>query len=80
MQGKYSCPQESRPKLHIESLQLNENKMINGVLCIPTFKFNLLSVHKLTKELNYPVFFSPHFVYLKVKGISEVKDGLYVMN
>lgn len=49
------------------------------------FKFNLLSVHKLTKELNCSVSFFPTYCVFqdllsgKVKGIGEVEDGLYVM-
>jgi len=85
--GKVQLPTgESAIVSHIGSVQLNECDMINEVLCIPTFKFNLLSVHKLTKELNcYVSFFPTHCVFQdllsgKVKGIGRVEDGLYVMH
>lgn len=36
----------------IGSFQLNEGELINNVLCVPAFEFNLLFVNKLTKKLN----------------------------
>jgi len=71
---------------HVGNLQLSENDVISEVLCIPAFKFNLLSVNKLTKELNCCVsFFPTHCVFQdllsgKVKVIGEVEDGLYVLH
>ncbi|XP_049366640.1 uncharacterized protein LOC125831505 [Solanum verrucosum] len=49
---------------HIGSFQLNESDLISDVLCIPDFKFNLLS----------------NLLFGKVKGIGEVDDGLYVLH
>ncbi|KAL3352063.1 hypothetical protein AABB24_020255 [Solanum stoloniferum] len=49
---------------HIGSLKLNETEMISDVLCIPAFRFNCLSLNKLTKELNYCVsFFPTHCIF-----------------
>ncbi|OIT26387.1 hypothetical protein A4A49_38845 [Nicotiana attenuata] len=46
----------------IGNCQLTGGDLLENVLCVPEFKFNLLSVSKLTKSLNYydtlfPVFF-----------------------
>ena len=55
------------------------------MLCVPAFKFNLLSVSKLTKELNCCVSFFPTCSIFqdlssgKVKGIGGIDDGLYVL-
>ena len=60
--------------------------MITDVLCVPEFQFNLLSVAKLTKELQCCVSFFPDFFIIqdlfngKVKGIGEERDGLYILN
>ena len=53
---------------------------------MPEFQFNLLSVAKLTKELQCCVSFFPDFFIIqdlfngKVKGIGEERDGLYTLN
>ncbi|KAF3666405.1 putative LRR receptor-like serine/threonine-protein kinase-like [Capsicum annuum] len=85
--GKLQLPTgESASVSYIGDFQLNTEDKISDVLCVPTFKFNLLSVNKLTKELNCCVTFFPTcciFQYLlcgKVKGIGDVEDDLYVLN
>ena len=71
---------------HIGSLQLNATEVISNVLCIPTFRFNLLSVNKMTMELNCCVsFFPTHCIFQdlssgKIKGIGKLEEGLYVMH
>lgn len=56
------------------------------MLCVPSFQYNLLSVNKITKDLNCSVsFFSTCCVFQdllsgKVKGIDEVENGFYVFN
>lgn len=42
---------------------LNRGALVKNVLCVPTFKFNFLSMSKLTKELNYYVLFFPGFIF-----------------
>lgn len=55
------------------------------MLCVPEFKYNLLSVSKLTRELQCSVnFFSTFCVFQdlfigKVKGIDKEKGGLYIL-
>jgi len=65
--------------------KLTGGDVIQDVLCVPTFKFNLLSVSKLTKELNCCALFFPDFFILqdlftgRVKEIGKEKDGLYLL-
>lgn len=71
---------------HVGNLKLNEGEMISNVLCVPIFRFNLLSVYKLTKELNCCVYFFPTCCVFqdllsgKVKGVGDVEDRLYMLN
>lgn len=56
--GKVQLPTSDSASIsHIGSVQLNKGEVISDVLCVPAFKFNLLSVSKLTKELNCYVSF-----------------------
>lgn len=64
--------------------QLTEGDIVTNVLCVPTFKFNLLLVSKLTRYLNCCALFFPDFFLLKdlftgkVKEIGDEVDELYV--
>jgi len=57
--------------------------IISNVLCIPGFKYNLLSVSKLTRELNCCMLFFPDFCLMqdlhtgKVNGTGRLKGDLY---
>ncbi|XP_075095427.1 uncharacterized protein LOC142173702 [Nicotiana tabacum] len=61
------------------------DKYIKDVLHVPDFKFNLLSVSKLTRDLTCTVKFFPNFCVLqrlysrKVLGIGRESDGLYIL-
>lgn len=65
--------------------QLEGGDVVHNVLCVPDFHFNLLSVSKLTRELNCCASFFPDFFVLqdlftgKVKGIGSEQNGLYTM-
>ena len=67
-----------------ESLVLTD-KTVNGVLFIPEFKYNLLSVSQLTKQLKCAVIFFPDFCVFqdlsngKVLGIGREDQGLYLL-
>lgn len=58
---------------------------IQNVIPFPDFKFNLLSVSKITKDLSCVVLFFPDFCVFqglyngKVLGIGREKDGLYFL-
>ncbi|XP_015170070.1 uncharacterized protein [Solanum tuberosum] len=70
---------------HIGSATLFDHYNIQRVLHIPQFSYNLLSISKLTKELNCCVSFYPHFCLFhdlctgKVRGIGKEEGGLYML-
>lgn len=70
---------------HTGSCGIIEGKTISNVLCIPDFRYNLLSVSKITRELNCSVNFFPEFCIFqdllsgKVLEIGREKEGLYLM-
>lgn len=48
--GKVQLPTgDSTTTSNVGNFQLNEGEVISNVLCVPAFKFNLLSVYKMTK-------------------------------
>ncbi|KAH0650173.1 hypothetical protein KY284_030085 [Solanum tuberosum] len=61
-----------------------QNEVMKNVLFVPDFKFNLLSVSKITKELSCFVSFYPDFCVFqdlysgRVKGIGKEEGGLYI--
>ena len=68
---------------HTGLSSISDGSTISNVLYVPEFKFNLLSVSKLTKELQCSAsFFSEFFVLQdlftgKVKEIGREQNGLY---
>ncbi|XP_019239769.1 PREDICTED: uncharacterized protein LOC109219749 [Nicotiana attenuata] len=71
---------------HMGECQLTGGDTLKDVLCVPAFKFNLLSVSNMTKDLKCCVTFFPQcFVFRdllsgKVKGIGKEEEGLYVLS
>jgi hypothetical protein len=53
------------------SLPLNSVYYLKNVLCVPTFKVDLMSVSRLTKGLNCSITFFPLFVYFAGSGYEE---------
>lgn len=55
-------------------------------LHVHDFHYNLLSISKLTKELNFCVIFNLHFCLLQdlysgeIKGIGKVRGDLYILH
>lgn len=70
---------------HTGNASLLSNHEISNILYIPDFKFNLLSVSKLTKELKCMVGFFPNFCIFQdlfsgqVKGIDREEPSLYIL-
>lgn len=70
---------------HIGNCNLGGGYILKRVLCIPTFKFNLMSVSKVTKELNcYVTFFPQYYVFQdlssgRVRAIAKEDDGFYTL-
>ena len=68
---------------HTGSCHLTSQDKIENVLLIPDFKFNLLSISKLTRDLNCVVSFFPDIVIFQdlyngqVRGIGGESEGLY---
>jgi len=70
---------------HTGSCHISPTIIVTDVFHIPEFKYNLLSVSKMTKELGCSVTFFPHFCVFqelytgKVKAIGKKSDGLYLL-
>ncbi|GJX80184.1 retrovirus-related pol polyprotein from transposon TNT 1-94 [Tanacetum coccineum] len=68
---------------HVGKVRLNNDILLKDVLVVPSFKFSLLSVPKLTQDNQCVVSFYPDFcmvhdlVTKKVTGLGKLKSGLY---
>jgi hypothetical protein len=67
------------------SLPLNSTYYLHDVLCVPTFKVDLMSVSRLTRGLNCSVTFFPYWCILqdlatrRMIGLGKQRDGLYYL-
>ena len=67
----------------INSLFLFMVYYLRDVLCVPTFKVNVMFVSRLTRNLNCSMTFFPHWCVLqdlatrRMIGLSKQRDGLY---
>jgi len=67
-------------------LAITENLVLNGVLLVPNFKFNLLSIKRLCEQLHSMVYFSENLCILQAPSLKRPlaigKDhkGLYVLD
>lgn len=70
---------------HIGTCKILDTGQLKNALFISDFKFDLLSVSKITKKLKCLVLFFPDFVIFQdlyngvVKGIGRDQDGLYLL-
>lgn len=70
---------------YVGSCGLSARSLITNVFHIPNFKYNLLSVSKLTKKLRCSITFFPHFCVFqelyngKVKEIGKEHGGLNLL-
>ncbi|XP_075076488.1 uncharacterized protein LOC142163133 [Nicotiana tabacum] len=70
---------------HIGKAIILDKEELDAVLFVPEFKFNLLSVSKLTRQLLCSVNFFPDFCLFqdlytgRVRGIGREKGGLYIL-
>lgn len=68
---------------HVGKVKLQNGLLLKDVLVVPSFKFSLLSVPKLTEDSQCVVSFYPKFCVVqdlatkKVKGLGKKKAGLY---
>lgn len=71
---------------HTSNARLFDNETVKGVLYVPEFRCNLLSVAKVNRKLSCFVTFYPDFYVFqnfysgRVKGINREKNGLYMMD
>ncbi|KAK0601793.1 hypothetical protein LWI29_027437 [Acer saccharum] len=67
------------------SLPLNSVYYLHDVLCVPTFKVDLMSVSRLTRALNCSITFFPYWCVLqdlatrRMIGLGKQRDGLYYL-
>ena len=68
------------------SLPLNSVYYLRrDVLCVPTFKVNLMSISRLTRDLNCSMTIFPHWCVLqdlatkRIIGLGKQRDGLYYL-
>ncbi|KAH0640292.1 hypothetical protein KY285_036878 [Solanum tuberosum] len=70
---------------HTEMCHISPRSVITKLFHIPEFKYNLLSVSKVTKELNCSVTFFPHFCVFqelytdKVIEVGKEDDDMYLL-
>ena len=70
---------------HIGTVQLSETLTLHGVLCVPSFTFNLISVTQLTKTIFCCLIFLASFcliqdlVHWNMIGLGKESRGLYLL-
>jgi hypothetical protein len=76
---------EQAPITSIGNLPLNSTVTLKNVLGVPTFKVDLMSVSRITKDLNCSVTFFPYWCILQdlrtktTIGLGKQRDGLYYL-
>ena len=70
---------------HASTIIVNHTLALYGVLYIPNFKYNLLSVSKLTSQYNYYVIFTPQCCFMQAPStrrpqvLGKHYVGLYLL-
>ncbi|XP_019244427.1 PREDICTED: uncharacterized protein LOC109224294 [Nicotiana attenuata] len=70
---------------HTGTSSISARSTLSNIFHLPQFKFNLMSVSKMTKELACAATFYPHFCIFqdlfngRVKEIGKERDGLYIL-
>lgn len=59
---------------HIGSIKINDELTLNNVLCVPSFKLNLVSLSKLIQESNLSVIFSKNCCLITQASIPYIKS------
>ena len=66
-------------------IELNSGMMLKNALCVPKFKYNLLSISRLVKDSNISVVLCDDFFLIQdyancqVKGFGKEAKGLYYL-
>ena len=70
---------------HIGTIQITSTLILENVLCVPFFSFNLISVSKLTKCLSCCLVFLSKFCFIqdlscwKTIGVGKLHNNLYLL-
>ena len=70
---------------HIGTIQVTSTLVLENVLCVPSFSFNLISVSKLTKSLSCCLVFLSNFCFIqdlscwKKIGVGKLHNNLYLL-
>ena len=70
---------------HIGTVHFSDHLTLYGVLCVPSFTFNLLSVSQLTKTLFCCLVFLGSFCFIQdlanwnMIGLGKATNGLYLL-
>ena len=70
---------------HMGTAPLDDKLQLKKVLCVPLFKFSLLSVQQFVADNNYQVLFHPTYCVImdtntnEIRGIGKAKNGLYYL-
>ena len=70
---------------HIGTVHLSSGLILENVLCIPTFSFNLVSISKLTQSSSCCCIFLSHFCLIqdlqlwRMIGLGKKQGGLYTL-
>ena len=70
---------------HIGTVQVSATLILENVLCIPSFSFNLISISKLTQNPSCCCIFLSHYCFLqdllhwKMTGLGKRHGGLYTL-
>ena len=76
---------ESARVTHVGTIKLSNFLILEHVLCVPSFSFNLLSVSQLTHNLPLFLVFLSQFCFIqdlsywRTIGVGGVQNGLYLL-
>ena len=71
--------------MHIGTIQVTSTLVLENVLCVPSFSFNLISMSKLTKSLSCCLVFLSNFCFiqdhscLNMIGVGKLHNNLYLL-
>ena len=70
---------------HIGTVQVTPSLILEDVICVPAFSFNLILVSKLTKSLSYCLVFLSNYCFIqdptcwKMIGLGKLHGNLYLL-
>ena len=70
---------------HIGTVQVSASLILENVLCIPSFSFNLVSISKLTQNPSCCCIFLSHYCFIqdlqlwRMIGLGKKQGGLYIL-